>query len=111
MGFALPGSIGAFFSSKKMIISVIGDGSVMMNLQELESISYNKIPVKIFIINNNVYSVIRKRQTDMFRSRTIGVDSSNGISCPDFKKVAKAFEISFCKITKAITWSRKLNRL
>lgn len=108
MGFALPGSIGAFFSSKKVIISVIGDGSVMMNLQELESISYNKIPVKIFIINNNVYSVIRKRQTDMFRSRTIGVDSTNGISCPNFKKIAKAFEISYSKITNSNNLEQKI---
>ena len=83
MGFALPGIIGAYYASKGPIVSVIGDGSVMMNLQELETISYNKIPAKIFIVNNNAYAVIRKRQIDLFRSRTIGVDPSDGISCPD----------------------------
>ena len=111
MGFALPGSIGAFFSSKKTIISVIGDGSIMMNLQELESISYNKIPAKIFIINNNVYSVIRKRQIDMFRTRTIGVDSTNGISCPNFKKIAKAFGISYSKITNSNNLDQKVESI
>ena len=69
MGFALPGLVGAFYGNNP-IIAVIGDGSIMMNLQELETIRYNNIPAKIFIINNNAYAVIRK-QVDLFRSRTI----------------------------------------
>ena len=84
MGFALPAVIGAYYASKEPLVAVIGDGSIMMNLQELETISYNDIPAKIFIINNNAYAVIRKRQVDLFRSRTIGVDPSDGISCPNF---------------------------
>ena len=79
MGFALPAIIGAHYASNIPIVAVIGDGSIMMNLQELETISYNEIPAKIFIINNNVYSVIRKRQIEMFRSRTIGTDPSDGV--------------------------------
>ena len=102
MGYALPALIGAYFSSNRPIIAVIGDGSIMMNLQELETIGYHKIPAKIFVINNNVYSVIRKRQVDLFRTRTIGVDPSDGISCPSFKKVAKAFEIEYKKINNNI---------
>ena len=86
MGFALPGIIGAYFACRKPIIAVIGDGSVMMNLQELESISYHKIPVKILIINNNAYAVIRKRQKELFRNRTIGTEPSDGVSVPDFQK-------------------------
>ena len=97
MGFALPGLVGAYYASGHPIVAVIGDGSIMMNLQELETIRYNNIPAKIFIINNNVYAVIRKRQVDLFRSRTIGVDPSDGISCPNFKKVADAFEIHLRK--------------
>ncbi len=98
MGFALPGSIGSYFANENPIVTVIGDGSVMMNIQELETIFYNKVPVKIFIVNNNAYAVIRKRQIDLFRTRTIGVDPSDGISCPDFKKVANAFNITYVKI-------------
>ena len=98
MGFALPALIGSYFADPKQNIAVIGDGSVMMNLQELQTISYHKLPVKILIINNNIYSVIRKRQLDLFRTRTIGTDSSNGISTPDFAKVANTFEIRYEKI-------------
>jgi acetolactate synthase I/II/III large subunit len=108
MGFALPGLIGAHFASEGLIVAVIGDGSVMMNLQELETIRYNNIPAKILIINNNAYAVIRKRQIDLFRSRTIGVDPSDGISCPDFNKVANAFEIPYVNINNSGDLVKKL---
>lgn len=98
MGFALPALIGSYFADKKQNIAVIGDGSVMMNLQELQTIAYHKMPVKILIINNNCYAVIRKRQKDLFRTRTIGTDSGNGVSCPDFKKVAQCFGFKYEKI-------------
>ena len=108
MGFALPGIIGAHYASEGPIVSVIGDGSVMMNLQELETISYNKIPAKIFIVNNNAYAVIRKRQIDLFRTRTIGVDPSDGISCPNFSKVANAFGIEYMNINNSDELVEKL---
>jgi acetolactate synthase I/II/III large subunit len=98
MGFALPGLIGAYYASGKPVIAVIGDGSIMMNLQELETISYKNIPAKIFVINNNLYAVIRKRQVEMFRSRTIGTDPSDGVGCPEFKKVADCFKMKYVKI-------------
>jgi len=109
MGFALPGLVGAYFASKKPVVAVIGDGSIMMNLQELETIVYNKIPAKIIVINNNAYAVIRKRQVDLFRSRTIGVDPSDGISCPNFKKIAAAFKIPYIKIVDSNDLLDKLN--
>lgn len=95
MGFALPGSIGAHFASNEPVFVVVGDGSVMMNLQELQTIVHNNIPVKIIIINNNVYGIIRRRQVELFRGRTIGTDPGNGVSCPDFKKVALAFGFKY----------------
>ena len=67
----------------------------MMNIQELQTIFHHNIDCKIFLINNNVYSIIRRRQNDLFRKRTIGTDLNNGISCPDFKKIAKAFKIKY----------------
>jgi acetolactate synthase-1/2/3 large subunit len=70
----------------------------MMNLQELESIRYQRLPIKLIIINNNVYSIIRRRQRDLFRKRTIGTDPSNGVSCPDFAKVAECFGFHYQKI-------------
>jgi acetolactate synthase-1/2/3 large subunit len=98
MGFALPASIGASYASDAPVVVVVGDGSIMMNLQELQTIRHNNIPVKVFVINNNAYAIIRRRQTEMFRSRTIGTDSSNGLSCPDFEQVAACFGMSYSKI-------------
>ncbi len=95
MGFALPAIIGAHSTGKKNIVSVIGDGSIMMNLQELQTIKDYKIPAKIFIINNRMYGIIRRRQKELFRGRTIGTDETNGLGCPDFKKISKAFGIKY----------------
>ena len=104
MGFALPAIIGAHSTGKKNIISVIGDGSIMMNLQELQTIKHYEIPAKIFIINNMMYGIIRRRQKELFRGRTIGTDDTNGISCPDFKKISRAFGIKY----KLINSKKKL---
>jgi len=80
----------------------------MMNLQELETIRYQNIPAKIFVINNNLYAVIRKRQVELFRSRTIGTDSSNGVGCPEFKKVADCFDMGYVKIENSEKLKEKL---
>lgn len=98
MGFALPGAIGAWFGKPQMVVAVIGDGSIMMNLQELETIRHNQIPIKILVANNNAYSIIRRRQKDLFRKRIIGTDPSNGVSCPDFSKVADCFGFAYSRI-------------
>lgn len=108
MGYALPAAVGAYYASMKQTVVVVGDGSIMMNLQELQTISYNKIPLKIFVINNNCYAVIRKRQQDLFRTRTIGTDIDNGVSCPDFKNVAECFGIKYEKIDSTYGLEEKL---
>lgn len=98
MGFALPAAIGARHAKAQPVVAVIGDGSIMMNLQELESIRYQGLPIKVIVINNNVYSIIRRRQRDLFRKRTIGTDPGNGVSCPDFAKVADCFGLHYLRI-------------
>jgi len=108
MGYALPAAIGAYFSSGCPTVAVIGDGSIMMNLQELQTIQYQKLPIKILVINNNVYSVIRKRQVDLFRTRTIGTDPANGVGCPNFEKVAQCFGISYARIDNSTDLKSKL---
>lgn len=102
MGFALPATIGAFYAEAKCIVAVIGDGSIMMNLQELETIRHRNIPAKIIIVNNNAYAIIRRRQVELFRKRTIGTDTSNGVSIPNFEKVANCFGLPYRKI-QAVT--------
>jgi acetolactate synthase-1/2/3 large subunit len=101
MGFALPAAIGVQIASNDSVLAVIGDGSIMMNLQELESIRYQKLPIKIIVINNNAYSIIRRRQRDLFRRRTIGTDPENGVSCPDFRTLAECFGLEFIKIERS----------
>jgi len=98
MGYAIPAIIGAYYAGKTNIITIVGDGSIMMNIQELLIISKRNIPVKIFVINNNMYAVIRKRQQDFFRKRTIGNDPSDGLPAPDFEKIAKCYNIEYNQI-------------
>lgn len=108
MGFALPGAIGAYFASERQTVAIIGDGSVMMNLQELQTVKYHKVPLKIVIVNNNVYAVIRKRQVDLFRTRTIGTDPDNGVGCPSFSKIAECFDIPYVQIDNSSDLEAKI---
>lgn len=102
MGYAIPAIIGAYCAGRNNIICVVGDGSVMMNIQELEIIASMQIPVKILIINNNMYAVIRKRQKDLFRSRTIGNDPKDGVPEPDFSRIAYCFGLGYRKINDRV---------
>lgn len=111
MGFALPAAIGVYYASNRSVTPIIGDGSIMMNLQELQTIKHNNIPVRIIVINNNAYAVIRSRQKDLFRTRTIGTDVSNGVSCPEFKKVAECFDIPYMMIDSKEQIENKLEAL
>ena len=95
MGYAVPAILGAHFAGRENIVAVIGDGSIMMNIQELYAVVSHKIPAKIFVINNNMYAVIRKRQKDLFRHRTIGNDPSDGLAAPDFSKIADAVGLRY----------------
>ncbi|MGN6711793.1 thiamine pyrophosphate-binding protein [Anaerocolumna jejuensis] len=101
MGYAIPAIIGAYYAGCKDIVTVVGDGSIMMNIQEFLAIQAYRIPAKIFVINNNMYAVIRKRQKDLFRDRTIGNDPSDGVGCPDFEAIAKCFGFEYRKINTA----------
>ncbi len=111
MGFAIPAIIGAYYAGAKQLIAVIGDGSAMMNIQELQVISSRKIPVKIFIINNNMYAVIRKRQHDLFRERTIGNDPSDGVFSPNYEKIANSFDINYCRIHNMNELEKRLDSI
>ena len=99
MGYGLPAALGVAVSDNgKRTICVDGDGSVMMNIQELATISHNKLNVKIFIINNNGYLSIRQTQRNLFQPPFIGIDSESGVGFPDFNKLADAFDLKFFEI-------------
>lgn len=94
MGYGLPAAIGTCIGGgNRETICLEGDGSIMMNLQELQTIITNQLPIKIFLINNNGYHSIRITQTNLFGEHTkigIGPESSD-LSFPEFKKIAEAF--------------------
>jgi len=92
MGYDIPASIGASIATNfGRIICLAGDGSVMMNIQELQTISYYKLPVKVIILNNNGYHSIRQTQKNYFPDNFIGTCSSDGVSFPNFQSLGAAF--------------------
>lgn len=97
MGYSLPGALGAAPLAEGPVISYTGDGSFMMNLQELQTLVRNQFDVKIVIMNNNGYSGVRHGQRAHFRGKTIGTDPGNGVDFPDYGKIAAAFGIPYCK--------------
>jgi len=93
MGYGLPAAIGTCIAGgRRETICLEGDGSIMMNLQELQTIITNQLPVKIFLINNNGYHSIRITQTNLFNKQFVGIGEESGdLSFPKFKKIAEAF--------------------
>ena len=100
MGFGLPGAIGAFFASKNdPIICITGDGGMMFNIQELQTISNYKIPMKIFVIENQGYLTMKLMQVKNFK-RYVGSTKKSGISFPGLKETSKAFNLKYFKLNK-----------
>lgn len=98
MGYSLPAAIGAYFAQPNYkIVSISGDGGIQMNIQELQTIVREKIPVKIIIINNKALGMIRHFQEMYFDSRYHG--TIEGYSTPDFIKISQAYGIDALKIT------------
>ena len=94
MGYGLPAAIGLCYAGgRRTTICLEGDGSIMMNLQELQTIVTNKLPVKIFLINNQGYHSIRITQNNLFSGRKkVGIGEESGdLSFPDYSKIAAAF--------------------
>ncbi len=99
MGFTLPACVGVCIASgKKNVVGITGDGSFMLNMQELQTMAAHKLPVKIFVWNNNGYMGIRQMQRGIFSERLLGVDKDSGISFPDFEKIAEGFHIKYVRM-------------
>lgn len=91
MGDDLPEAIGVCIALKKPVYCVTGDGSVMMNLQELQTIVHNDFPIRIVIFSNDGYGAIRQTNKNFFNGLYLGCDKESGVSFPEMKKVAEAF--------------------
>ena len=116
MGYDLPGAVGACKASgDQPIICLAGDGSIMMNLQELQTIVGNRLPIKIFILNNSGYVSISQTHRNFFNGIEVGAGPKSGVNIPDFRRLSEAFELPYqrCSIHEqmeyAIISSLKIN--
>ena len=99
MGYGFPAAIGcAVANGKKRTICIDGDGSFQMNIQELQTVVYNNLNLKIIYLNNDGYHSIRQTQTNLFNPPLVGVCEGNGLSFPDASKIAHAYGVTFVKI-------------
>lgn len=99
MGYGFPAALGCAIAKEgKRVICVDGDGSFQMNIQEMQTVIYNQLNLKTFIINNNGYHSIRQTQTNIFKPPMVGVSEENGISFPDMEKIANAYGMRYVRI-------------
>lgn len=91
MGYDLPAAIGCAVATNQEVFCVTGDGSIMMNLQELQTIRHNKFPIKVIVFSNDGYEAIKQTCKNFFQGTYIGCTPESGISFPDFEKIAYAF--------------------
>jgi acetolactate synthase-1/2/3 large subunit len=92
MGYALPASIGTqYVNHNNRVICITGDGGMSMNIQELETVIHNSLPIKIFVMNNNEYGMIKLQQDTWLNSKYTASDSSGGLGFPDIVRVAIAY--------------------
>ena len=111
MGFGLPGVIGAYFADKKKLpICITGDGGLMFNIRELQTIKNYKIPLKLFIINNGGYLTMKLMQQKNFK-RFVGADDNSGLTMPKFLKVANSFGFETVKLANEINLDKKLDKI
>jgi len=112
MGYSLPASIGVSRAiGNKRVMCITGDGSFQQNIQELQTIVHYKLPLKIFILNNEGYLSIRFTQEKYFNNRLIGACCKSGVSFPDAEKIAKAYGIKFLRITNNKELENNLHRV
>ncbi len=101
MGYALPASIGAAFAEpEKDIICITGDGSMQLNVQELQTLAHYNLNCKIIIINNNGYASIRNSQSSFLGGHIAGSSQETGVSFPNWEKIADAFSLPYVREEK-----------
>lgn len=112
MGFTLPAAIGACVAKNSgEIVGITGDGSLQMNIQELQTVVHHQFPVKLIVWNNNGYLSIRATQQKFFAGRELGTDAPSGLSLPDTEKIAAAYGISFLRVSESIALDAALKKV
>ena len=106
MGYDLPAAIGASIAlGGKKVICLAGDGSLMMNLQELQTVVGYHLPIKVVVLNNNGYHSIRQTQQAYFSDNMFGIGPDDGVTLPNFVELAKAFNIPSAGVRTMDEWS------
>lgn len=100
MGYSLPAAIGAYYGSRVPVLCFNGDGGIQMNIQELQFIARERIPITIVILNNSALGMIRHFQEMYFNSNFFQTLECGGYSTPEFQKIANAYGLDYCKISK-----------
>lgn len=110
MGYSFPAAIGASIAlNKKRIICIDGDGSFQMNIQELQTVVNENVPIKIFIFNNNGYGIIKQFQ-ELYLDKRFEA-TGKGVSVPNYKKIASAYNIKYFSINNDSEINKKLNKI
>lgn len=108
MGYDLPAAMGASVAGKRQVVCLTGDGSIQMNIQELQTVVLNELPVKIMIYNNHGYMGIVRTQTNFFEGRLTGCTPESGLDCPDWEKIANAYGIPYMRMGNVRELDEKL---
>jgi acetolactate synthase-1/2/3 large subunit len=112
MGYAFPAALGASLANKKKrIICIDGDGSIQINIQELQTMAVNNLPVKLFIINNDGYGIIKQFQELYLNKRYEASIASKGVTNPNFKKISNAYGINYTEIKNNKQIDKVLNKI
>ncbi len=108
MGFGLPAGIGACIASGRNTLSIVGDGGLQHNIQELETMKRLKIPLKLFVFNNNGYGSIKMMQNRHFKGRSVACNPESGLTLPSLAKLAKAYGLKYRRINKMLNLRREI---
>lgn len=100
MGYSLPAAIGAWYATRRPVVCFNGDGGIQMNLQELEFIHREKLPIKIFVFNNYALGMIRHFQEMYFKNNYMQTVNGRGYAPPDFEAIARAYSMSYISYEK-----------
>lgn len=112
MGYDLPASIGACIGNEQSdVICIAGDGSIQMNLQELQTIKHYNLPIKLFYLNNSGYISIRQTQDNFFDGRRVACDETSGVSFPDFIKISEAYGLPYTKLSATEDIDNELEKI
>lgn len=99
LGYGLPGAIGASYSGRGRVFGIMGDGGLQFNIQELATVMFNKLNIKIIVFDNGGFSTIYRSQEQFLEGRYYGSDREHGLPIPDCETIAKAYGLPIIRIT------------